>query len=43
MKDRLISQGYDPIGNSPEEFAAYLRSEFVKWQKVVKQTGIRVD
>ena len=43
MKERLISQGYDPIGNSPEEFAAYLRSEFVKWQKVVKQTGIRVD
>ena len=43
MKERLISQGYDPIGNSPQEFAAYLRSEFVKWQKVVKQTGIRVD
>ena len=43
MKERLISQGYDPIGNSPEEFAAYLRTEFLKWQKVVRQAGLRAD
>jgi tripartite-type tricarboxylate transporter receptor subunit TctC len=43
MRPRLQSQGFDPLVNTPEEFDAYIRSELVKWTKVVKQAGIRAD
>ena len=40
MKERLAADGSEVIANSPDEFAAFLRSELVKWAKVVKTTGI---
>ena len=43
MRPRLQSQGFDPLANAPEEFDAYIRSELVKWTKVVKQAGIKSD
>lgn len=43
VRERLISQGADPIGLTPEEFRAYVRSELVKWEKVVKAVGVRIE
>lgn len=43
VRDRLVADGSDPVGSSPEEFAAYLRSETVKWAKVVKDVGIQPE
>jgi tripartite-type tricarboxylate transporter receptor subunit TctC len=43
MRERLSTQGYDPLGNSSAEFAAYLRAEVGKWAKVVKDAGMRAD
>jgi tripartite-type tricarboxylate transporter receptor subunit TctC len=43
MKDQLSSQGLDAVGNSPREFAEYIRTENVKWAKVVKASGATVD
>ncbi len=40
MRDRLISQGAEPQTNSPEQFAAYIKSEIAKWAKIVRDTGI---
>jgi tripartite-type tricarboxylate transporter receptor subunit TctC len=40
MRDRLIADGTDPVGNTPEEFAAYIKSETDKWTKVIKAAGI---
>jgi len=31
------------IGNTPDQFAAYIRSEIDKWAKVVKASGVRAD
>jgi tripartite-type tricarboxylate transporter receptor subunit TctC len=42
-RERLYSIGAEPMSNTPEEFAAYINSEMVKWAKVVKAAGIRVD
>ena len=43
MRDRLIADGTDPVGSSPEEFARYLREETVKWAKVAKDAGIKPE
>lgn len=42
-RERLYSFGAEPIDNTPAEFAAYISSEIVKWSKVVKSAGIRIE
>lgn len=41
--DRLAGDGSVAVGNTPEEFAAYINAEHVKWSKVVRLANIRVD
>jgi tripartite-type tricarboxylate transporter receptor subunit TctC len=43
LRQRLASQGAEPLTSTPDEFAAYLRSEIAKWAKVVKDSGMKVD
>ena len=43
IKQKLGTQGWDSIGNTPAEFAAILKSDFDKWAKVVKAAGLRAD
>lgn len=43
VKDRLIAEGADPIGNTPEEFGTFMRSETAKWAKVVKVSGMKAE
>lgn len=43
MKERLLREGFTPVGNTPQEFAAYLSAETAKWNKVIKGAGIRAD
>lgn len=43
VKERLDATGFEPIGSSPEQFGAYIRSEIDKWAKVVKASGARAD
>jgi tripartite-type tricarboxylate transporter receptor subunit TctC len=40
-KERLFSAGVEPIGNSAEEFAALMKSDMVKWGRLIKAAGIR--
>jgi tripartite-type tricarboxylate transporter receptor subunit TctC len=39
----LVNNGIDPIGSPPEQLGQYIKSELVKWAKVVKEAGVRVD
>lgn len=43
MRQRLSDDGLIPVGNTREQFAAYIKSELVKWAKVIKQSGARID
>ena len=43
IKQKLESQGVDPIFNTSAEFAAYIKSETEKWGKVVKATGAKAE
>jgi len=39
IRGKLIQQGADPVGSTPEEFSAYMRAETAKWARVVKASG----
>ena len=41
VKEKLASQGAILVGNTPEEFAAYIQSEIDKWAKVAKAANIK--
>ncbi|MBC7781050.1 MAG: tripartite tricarboxylate transporter substrate binding protein [Proteobacteria bacterium] len=43
VKDRFAGQGLEPAANTPQQFAALIRSEIAKWSKVVKASGARAD
>jgi tripartite-type tricarboxylate transporter receptor subunit TctC len=43
IKERMASEGAVPVGNTPEQFAAYMRTEMQKWAKVVQQSGAKAD
>ena len=41
VRDRLRDQGYEPVGSTSSEFAAYIRSELAKWTKVIRNANIK--
>jgi len=43
MIKRLSAEGSEPVGSSPDEFAAHVRAEIAQWSRVIKQAGIRGD
>jgi tripartite-type tricarboxylate transporter receptor subunit TctC len=43
VKERLAGLGAVIVASSPEQFATYIRSEIVKWEKVVKISGARAE
>jgi len=43
MRKRLIGQGLDPVGSTPEQFAARVGSKMNKWAGIVKRSGAHID
>jgi len=43
MKERLAAMGSDAAGSTPDELAAFIRSELAGWAKVIKESGIRIE
>jgi tripartite-type tricarboxylate transporter receptor subunit TctC len=43
VKERLAVAGNEPVGSTPEAFAAVVRAEIAKWTKVVEETGMKAD
>ena len=43
VQTRMIEEGADPAGGTPEQFGAFVRREFEKWRTVVRESGAVVD
>ena len=41
--EKLAAQGAQPLGSTPEQYGAYLRSEIQRWGEVAKATGAKLD
>ncbi len=43
VREKMIALGAEPVGNRPEEFAAYVKIEAAKYAKLIKASGAKVD
>lgn len=43
IRDRIIADASEPVGNRPDEYAAFIRAEITKWRGVIKQANMRPD
>ena len=43
VEQRMIEEGADPAGGTPEKFGAFVKSEFEKWRTVVRESGATVN
>jgi tripartite-type tricarboxylate transporter receptor subunit TctC len=43
LRERIASQGGDIVGDTPEEFAAFIAAESAKYADVIKRAGVKLD
>ena len=43
LSERLTALGAEPVGSSPEEFTAFIKSEATKWSRVIREAGISLS
>ena len=43
LKQRFMGDGGETVGNTPEEFAAIIRADLGKWDKVIRNAGIKPE
>jgi tripartite-type tricarboxylate transporter receptor subunit TctC len=43
VRERIVSDGSEPVGNSPEAFRQFMLADTAKWAKLVKETGAKLE
>jgi tripartite-type tricarboxylate transporter receptor subunit TctC len=43
LRERYLASGIEPVGNTPDQFAAEIRDDIAKWAKVVKAANIKQE
>ena len=43
ITDRILADGAEPVGNTPEEFRQYMLADVAKWAKLVKESGAKLN
>ncbi len=43
VKEKMLAQGFEPVGDTPAQFAKFISEEIPRWEKVVKKAGIKPE
>ena len=43
VRERMLIQAAEPIGSTPQEYAAFINAEIAKWAKVIEAAGIKAN
>ena len=43
VRERVATFGFEPVGNTPEEFGEFVKADIAQWARVAKESGARVD
>jgi tripartite-type tricarboxylate transporter receptor subunit TctC len=43
LRDRMVAEGAEFVGDTPEQYTAYIKTELVKWGQAVKASGAKVE
>ena len=43
IRERYLKGGFEPVGNKPEDFAQQIKADLARWNKVVKNSNIRIE
>jgi len=43
VREKFEGLGAEAVGGTPEEFGAYIRDDFSKWTRIVKEANVKVD
>jgi tripartite-type tricarboxylate transporter receptor subunit TctC len=43
VRERMLADGAEPIGSSPDAFQQHIAAEMAKWRKVVSRTGVKAE
>jgi tripartite-type tricarboxylate transporter receptor subunit TctC len=43
VRERIVADGAEPVGNSPEEFRQFMLADLAKWARVVKESGAKLE
>jgi tripartite-type tricarboxylate transporter receptor subunit TctC len=43
VRQRLTGLGFEPVGSTPKQFAAFIRTELDKWGRIIREAGIKVE
>jgi tripartite-type tricarboxylate transporter receptor subunit TctC len=41
--ERIAVLGYEPLGNSPQEFGEVIKAELAKWARVARESGAKIE
>ena len=43
IAERIEAQGAEPVGNTPDQFSAFVKNEMVKWGKLAREIGLKPE
>jgi tripartite-type tricarboxylate transporter receptor subunit TctC len=43
VEERMATLGFEPVANTPDEFAGWIKSELAKWARVIKAANVKIQ
>jgi tripartite-type tricarboxylate transporter receptor subunit TctC len=43
VRQRIVADGAEPVGSTPEDFRQFMLADLAKWAKLVKESGAKLD